>query len=1061
MTDTVGAKAPAAGRRTYRVPASQVVGNEWPSLRVETLDSLTPRYLVSVVVPYYQAPKELERTLAGLERQTYPRSLFEVIVVDDGSAPPLKHPTTTLDLRVEYQEDMGYRLALARNAGARAARGDILLFLDCDMIPEDDWMAAHARWHHAARDALTLGFRFHVDADDIAATMVQDRNGTLGELFSGREITRPEWIEDHMERTADLTSDDDDLFRAVTGGNFGISKELFEEVGGFDETFTQWGAEDREFAYRAYSRGALLVPERAAVAWHQGEGAVISASERASLRLQFAKMSHLVAHSAYRSSNPGRSFTVPKHVITLRTAGAAEETIWSTATQVLSSDTHDLALLVEEGATEGSLDWVRRQLHPDPRVFFGPPGTAIERFPVSPFHIVMDSGTSCEAGMVARLRDALGPAAFGRAHFRNGSPVTIYRARAWHRANRAGKSLSDIGPAIEFTHENSVPGHPDGPEATTADGLTQVKGRLDVQKNRLDAHDARLRAHDERNAERWRQLNSRLKRHEVQTAHRFDRVERQIGQVEQLLSDSLTVRARRLVVAMLARPVRMLRKLRRTGRPDLPQQDGPTRPPPASADAPPPSDPPKRSDPEPASYTLGADIVAIGPRAEAVFAASKRVRNTMTGDLGAPGFPLWTGRHLDLLIVDSPVVLHGLDEPPPEKTRVLELEVSDAMLSVPAFDPEQINPIGWHPDSSQEVCVLGAASRFGDGEGPADGSRRSDPISLRGFHHVVVPGRPGEHPADHAARLAMLAASGTVVYVQEPDPRLRDYLGQALYDLIRDPGVASADTLSREARSIATRREALRTHSLRRRAEQALAAGGAEGLRLPEVSVLLPTRRPDQLGAAVRSVAAQTYPRLELVVGLHGDGFGDKTISEALAGIPCPVQVVRIDSRQNLGEMLNAISSASDGTLLAKMDDDDHYSAEHVWDLVLAHEFSRAQLVAKASEFVYLQSMDMTVRLRDRLGERYFEERSVSGGVMLISRSDLAAAGGWRRMPRQIDLALAEDVLLSGGKIYLTHGSGYIRVRHGSEHTWTIDSDFFTARAADYREGLDLEFAGL
>ena len=166
-------------RRPYRVPASRVVGNDWTSLPVQSDHSFSPQYRVTVVVPYYQAPLELGRTLAGLERQTYPRELFEVIVVDDGSDPPLALPESPLDLRVEYQEDLGFGLARARNTGARAATGDILLFLDCDMIPEQDWLTSHARWHHAASDVLTMGFRLHVDANGFGTADIRERPGTL------------------------------------------------------------------------------------------------------------------------------------------------------------------------------------------------------------------------------------------------------------------------------------------------------------------------------------------------------------------------------------------------------------------------------------------------------------------------------------------------------------------------------------------------------------------------------------------------------------------------------------------------------------------------------------------------------------------------------------------------------------------------------------------------------------------------------------------------------------------------------------------------------------------
>ena len=276
-------------------PPAEVRGNDWRSLAVVPLEMFEPSLSTTVVVPYYEAPDELSLTLAGLERQTYPRNLFEVVVVDDGSDPPLElAEPNPLRVRVIHQEDLGFGLARARNNGARAADGDLLAFLDCDMVPEADWLASHARWHHAASDLVTLGFRNHVEVAGIDAAAVRGRPGSLAELFGGRPVQRPEWIERRMSLTDDLASDADDVFRVVTGGNFAVSADFFGAVGGFDESFTQWGSEDIEFGWRAYALGAVLVPERAALCWHQGEGAVLSETEEVSLRQQRDKLSHLV-----------------------------------------------------------------------------------------------------------------------------------------------------------------------------------------------------------------------------------------------------------------------------------------------------------------------------------------------------------------------------------------------------------------------------------------------------------------------------------------------------------------------------------------------------------------------------------------------------------------------------------------------------------------------------------------------------------------------------------------------------------------------------------------------
>ena len=72
---------------------------------------------------------------------------------------------------------------------------------------------------------------------------------------------------------------------------------------------------------------------------------------------------------------------------------------------------------------------------------------------------------------------------------------------------------------------------------------------------------------------------------------------------------------------------------------------------------------------------------------------------------------------------------------------------------------------------------------------------------------------------------------------------------------------------------------------------------------------------------------------------------------------------------------------------------------------------------------------------------------------MMIAASDLAAAGGWRPLPARVDEALIKDVDRTRGRIYRTHGAGYVLVRHGVGHTWPADDDYFLAQADLLRPG--------
>ena len=252
------------------------------------------------------------------------------------------------------------------------------------------------------------------------------------------------------------------------------------------------------------------------------------------------------------------------------------------------------------------------------------------------------------------------------------------------------------------------------------------------------------------------------------------------------------------------------------------------------------------------------------------------------------------------------------------------------------------------------------------------------------------------------------------------------------------------------------RRAALRQHSLGARTRQVCeAAALPDPPRLPLVSVLLVTRRPQSLAAALAAVARQRYPRVELILGLHGDGFPD--VAPLLAGLENlarSAKVVRIDAGQPLGSALNAAVDASSGTLIAKMDDDDVYGPEHLWDLVLAHEYSQAPLVGKPMEYVYLAESHRTLQVPQGAADTFqTAPGTLAGGAVLVTRDALERAGGWRRVSVGEDGALQQAIVRGGGTIYRTHGMDFMYVRHGHAHAWDVGEEWFLSRTATVRPG--------
>ena len=429
-------------------PPAAVRYNDWRQIDVAPAETCRPLLPASVIIPYYEAPQELARTLAALERQTWQRDMFEVVIVDDGSRTPPEPPRSSpLDVKVVRQERRGFGLARARNTGARAAAHDILLFLDQDMLPEAGWLAAHARWHHAAGDVLTQGAYAYVDADDVEPAAIRERPGSLRELLAGRPAD-PSFVEPHLSRTRGLTARDDDLFRVLSGGNLGIGRAFFELLRGFDESFTRWGGEDTELGWRAWTRGCVLAPIPDAFAWHQGRLAGDRAHDQRNQARQRAKLAQLIAHEDFRDARPGCFFAVPRYVVTLETAGGATRQIAETVETLLAERTPDLVVRIALPAGDAREPWLRDRFGPDPRVRVAPARSALDEFPAAPFHVALPAGMQFADGLLVRLRAALGPCVAAETALPDGSRVSITRARALHRAQRTGRPAADFGDVI-------------------------------------------------------------------------------------------------------------------------------------------------------------------------------------------------------------------------------------------------------------------------------------------------------------------------------------------------------------------------------------------------------------------------------------------------------------------------------------------------------------------------------------------------------------------------------------------------------------------------------------
>jgi hypothetical protein len=306
---------------------------------------------------------------------------------------------------------------------------------------------------------------------------------------------------------------------------------------------------------------------------------------------------------------------------------------------------------------------------------------------------------------------------------------------------------------------------------------------------------------------------------------------------------------------------------------------------------------------------------------------------------------------------------------------------------------------------------------------------------------------PADDATAAASLLVQLAMTGVVVHAPSLPSSVADLLSAELRGILTEP-LSDEGPLGREIRSVRQRRAAIRTHSTR------FVTAGA-----PSVSAILATKRPRHLPSILAVIARQTYPNLEIVICLHGIDLPAECTS-VLAECGRPVQIVPVPADVAFGTALGLATARASGSLITKVDDDDTYGPEHIWDLVLARHYSGATLVGKGIEFVYLESADATVRRRS--GRPESEDSIVAGGTMLIGRGDLEELGGWRPVPRSVDRGLLDRLARAGAVIYRTHPLGYVYHRRSDGHTWAASDDFFLRLPRQRWSGLlDLpEFSG-
>jgi len=197
--------------------------------------------------------------------------LLEIVIVDDGSDPPLSKQF----LNKQYLEDNGYDskvldmvkivrheeakgLMGAKQAGGDVAKGDMIVFFDCHVAPQTGWWKNFFRGISDNYRRIMIPQITGLDVD----TWTQERSGGVAKCYVTFDGDF-KWVD----------SDNDDV-PILSGGLLGLSREWWLETEGYDPEMHGWGGENIDQSMRTWLCGGemtMAVGSEVAHMWRKGD----------------------------------------------------------------------------------------------------------------------------------------------------------------------------------------------------------------------------------------------------------------------------------------------------------------------------------------------------------------------------------------------------------------------------------------------------------------------------------------------------------------------------------------------------------------------------------------------------------------------------------------------------------------------------------------------------------------------------------------------------------------------------------------------------------------------
>lgn len=218
---------------------------------------------ISLIVTLYNRLEYARNMILSLLNQT--KQIDELIFADDGSKEYVLEyikdllPRCKFKIKYVIQEDIGFRLARSRNNGARIAEGKFLIFMDQDVIFDQDFIEKIYNSRKKKRLIFSEALGSSEQERDMIQNILKQDGYDYQKIYSVMPIEKKK-EQDQIVKKEKLYNILYNLRLRTRGAKivgliFALYKEDFINLNGFDEKYIGWGHEDDDFGNRFFKYG--------------------------------------------------------------------------------------------------------------------------------------------------------------------------------------------------------------------------------------------------------------------------------------------------------------------------------------------------------------------------------------------------------------------------------------------------------------------------------------------------------------------------------------------------------------------------------------------------------------------------------------------------------------------------------------------------------------------------------------------------------------------------------------------------------------------------------------